>query len=124
MEKEKKLVQRDYFNMLEKLAEENNRLDLVQFCQDRKAQLDKKANSSKSKSTTNQAENEKIKKLIIQELVNLGKAVTVTELIKESETLKDYSNQKLTYLLTKMYTEDLTVTNIKAKGKSLFAIAE
>ena len=124
MEKEKKLVQRDYFNMLEKLAEENNRLDLVQFCQDRKAQLDKKANSSKSKSITNQAENEKIKKLIIQELVNLGKAVTVTELIKESETLKDYSNQKLTYLLTKMYTEDSTVTNIKAKGKSLFAVAE
>lgn len=124
MEKEKKLVQRDYFNMLEKLAEENNRLDLVQFCQDRKAQLDKKANSSKSKSTTNQAENEKIKKLIIQELVNLGRAVTVTELIKESETLKDYSNQKLTYLLTKMCTEDSTVTNIKAKGKSLFTIAE
>lgn len=124
MEKEKKLVQRDYFNMLEKLAEENNRLDLVQFCQDRKAQLDKKANSSKSKSTTNQVENEKIKKLIIQELVNLGRAVTVTELIKESETLKDYSNQKLTYLLTKMYTEDLTVTNIKAKGKSLFTVAE
>lgn len=124
MEKEKKLVQRDYFNMLEKLAEENNRLDLVQFCQDRKAQLDKKANSSKSKSITNQAENEKIKKLIIQELVNLGRAVTVTELMKEGETLKDYSTQKLTYLLTKMYTEDLTVTNIKAKGKSLFAVAE
>lgn len=124
MEKEKKLVQRDYFNMLEKLAEENNRPDLVQFCQDRKAQLDKKASSSKSKSTTNQAENEKIKKLIIQELVNLGKAVTVTELLKESETLKDYSTQKLTYLLTKMYTEDSTVTNIKAKGKSLFTVAE
>lgn len=124
MEKEKKLVQRDYFNMLEKLAEKNNRPDLVQFCQDRKAQLDKKASSSKSKSTTNQAENEKIKKLIIQELVNLGKAVTVTELLKESETLKDYSTQKLTYLLTKMYTEDSTVTNIKAKGKSLFTVAE
>lgn len=122
-EKKVKLTQKNYFDMLEKLAEENDRADLVEFCQDRKAQIEKKANSSKAKASTNQAENDKIKNVILEVMTKLGRAVTVTELTKEEE-LNNYSNQKLTYILTKMYKEDGTVTNFKDKKKSMFKIAE
>jgi len=122
-EKKVKLTQKNYFDMLEKLAEENNRPDLVEFCQDRKAQIEKKANSSKAKASTNQAENDKIKNVILEVMTRLGRAVTVTELTKEEE-LNNYSNQKLTYVLTKMYKEDGTVTNFKDKKKSMFKLAE
>ena len=122
-EKKIKLTQKNYFDMLEKLAEENNRPDLIEFCQDRKAQIEKKANSSKVKASTNQAENDKIKNTILEVMARLGRAVTVTELTKEEE-LNNYSNQKLTYVLTKMYKEDGTVTNFKDKKKSMFKLAE
>lgn len=121
-EKKVKLTQKNYFDMLEKLAEENNRPDLVEFCQDRKAQIEKKANSSKAKASTNQAENDKIKNTILEVMTRLGRAVTVTELTKEEE-LNNYSNQKLSALLKQMV-EKGTVAKIVDKKKSLFTIAE
>ena len=121
--KVKKPTQKEMLTELARLAEENNKIELAEFCYDRIAQLEKKASASKAKSAESQVENDKIKNVILEVMARLGRAVTVTELTKEEE-LNSYSNQKLTYVLTKMYKEDGTVTNFKDKKKSMFKLAE
>ena len=120
--KVKKMTQKEMFAELIKLAEENERLDLVEFCNGRIAQIEKKASASGQSKT--QKENEKIKTVIIEELTRLARAVTISELLKESEELGQYSNQKLSAILKQMVENDKTVTKIIDKKKSLFTIAE
>lgn len=120
--KVKKMTQKEMFAELIKLAEENERLDLVEFCNGRIAQIEKKASASGQSKT--QKENEKIKTVIIEELTRIARAVTISELLKESEELGQYSNQKLSAILKQMVENDKTVTKIIDKKKSLFTIAE
>lgn len=120
--KVKKLTQKEMFAELIKLAEENERPDLVEFCNGRIAQIEKKASASGQSKT--QKENEKIKIVIVEELTRLARAVTISELLKESEELGQYSNQKLSAILKQMVENDKTVTKIIDKKKSLFTIAE
>lgn len=119
--KVKKPTQKEMLAELIKLAEENNRPELIEFCKSRITQLEKKANSSKQ--TKTQAENEKIKVVIIEELTRLARAVTISELQKESTELGQYSNQKLSALL-KPLAENGTVIRIVDKKKTMFKIAE
>ena len=120
--KVKKLTQKEMFAELIKIAEENERPDLVEFCNGRIAQIEKKASASGQSKT--QKENEKIKIVIVEELTRLARAVTISELLKESEELGQYSNQKLSAILKQMVENDKTVTKIIDKKKSLFTIAE
>ena len=120
--KVKKLTKKEMFGKLIELAQENDRADLIEFCEHEIELLNKKASTSGQ--TKTQAENEKIKVVIIEELTRIARAVTISELIKESETLGQYSNQKLSALLKQMVENDKTVTKIIDKKKSLFTIAE
>ena len=119
--KVKKATKKEMFGRLIELAQENERTDLVEFCEREIDLLNKKASASGQSKT--QAENEKIKVIIAEELTRIARAVTISELIKESENLGQYSNQKLSALLKQMV-ESGTVTKIVDKKKSLFTIAE
>ena len=120
--KVKKATKKEMFRKLIELAQENERTDLVEFCEHEIDLLNKKASASGQ--TKTQAENEKIKVVIAEELTSIARAVTISELIKESESLGQYSNQKLSALLKQMVENDKTVTKIIDKKKSLFTIAE
>ena len=120
--KAKKATKKEMFRKLIELAQENERTDLVEFCEHEIDLLNKKASASGQ--TKTQAENEKIKVIIAEELTRIARAVTISELIKESESLGQYSNQKLSALLKQMVENDKTVTKIINKKKSLFTIAE
>lgn len=120
--KVKKATKKEMFGELIELAQENERTDLVEFCEHEIDLLNKKASASGQ--TKTQAENEKIKVIIAEELTRIARAVTISELIKESESLGQYSNQKLSALLKQMVKNDKTVTKIIDKKKSLFTIAE
>lgn len=119
--KVKKVTKKEMFGRLIELAQENERTDLVEFCEREIDLLNKKASASGQSKT--QAENEKIKVVIAEELTRIARAVTISELIKESENLGQYSNQKLSALLKQMV-ESGIVTKIVDKKKSLFTIAE
>ena len=119
--KVKKVTKKEMFGRLIELAQENERTDLVEFCEREIDLLNKKASASGQSKT--QAENEKIKVVIAEELTRIARAVTISELIKESEILGQYSNQKLSAILKQMV-ESGTVTKIVDKKKSLFTIAE
>lgn len=119
--KVKKATKKEMFGRLIELAQENERTDLVEFCEREIDLLNKKASASGQ--TKTQAENEKIKIVIAEELTRIARAITISELIKESEILGQYSNQKLSALLKQMV-ESGTVTRIVDKKKSLFTIAE
>ncbi len=117
----RKATKKEMFGELIRLAETNERTDLIAFCEHEIELLNKKASASGQ--TKTQAENEKIKNVIAEELTRIARAVTISELIKESENLGQYSNQKLSALLKQMV-ESGTVTKIVDKKKSLFTIAE
>ena len=120
--KVKKATKKEMFRKLIELAQENERTDLIEFCEHEIDLLNKKASASGQSKT--QAENEKIKVVIAEELTRIARAVTISELQKESTELENFSNQKLSALLKQMVENDKTVTKIIDKKKSLFTIAE
>ena len=83
--KVKKATKKEMFGELIRLAQENERTDLVEFCEHEIELLNKKASASGQ--TKTQAENEKIKIVIAEELTRIERAATLSELIKESESL-------------------------------------
>lgn len=119
--KVKKVTKKEMFGRLIELAQENERTDLVEFCEREIDLLNKKASASGQSKT--QAENEKIKVVIAEELTRLARAVTISELQKESTELENFSNQKLSALLKQMV-ESGTVTRVVDKKKTMFKIAE
>ena len=119
--KVKKATKKEMFGELIKLAETNERTDLIAFCEHEIDLLNKKASASGQ--TKTQAENEKIKIVIAEELTRIARAFTISELLKESEELGQYSNQKLSALLKQMV-ESGTVTRVVDKKKTMFKIAE
>ena len=100
---------------------EDTKEDLIKFIDHEIELLNKKASASGQ--TKTQAENEKIKIVIAEELTRIARAVTISELLKESEELGQYSNQKLSALLKQMV-ESGIVTRVVDKKKTMFKIAE
>ena len=113
-----KMTQRDYFNEVIALAEENDRADLVEFAKGRIALLDKKASAKKP--TKTQEENVAIKDEIMSVLTEEG--VTVSDLQSKSEVLGSLSNQRVSALLRQLIAEDKVVKTVDKK-KSFFALA-
>ena len=122
VEKVKKVTKRDNFNALLEIEEVKANQGLVDFINHELELLDKKSASRATATTANQKANEEIKKVIVSELVRLGKH-TITELQKESEELAQYSNQKLSALI-KQLVDNGEVTKTIDKKKSYFEIAE
>lgn len=115
-----KLTQRDYFNMIIALAEENGRTDLVDFAKSRIDVLDKKA--ANKKATKNQEANEELKGVISSVLATFETPATVSEIMAKSEELSALSNQKVSAVLRLMIADNTVVKTVDKK-KSLFALA-
>ena len=94
----------------EKYAEVIEKLDKMLV------QVNKKSSANR-KPTATQLENEGLREKIVEYLKNTGKRLTVSEMMKEIEGLKELSNQRVTSLATSLYKEgkiDRTVEKRKA----------
>ena len=116
---ERKITKRERFAEIIEIVTELGREDLVDFCNHEIKLLDKKA--SKSGESKTKKENEELMNILHEELVTIGKAVTVTEFMKASPTVaeRELSNQKITSLFTKMKGE--RVDKVVLKGKAYYS---
>lgn len=114
-----KKTQREFFAEIREIVAQAGRTDLVEFVDGRVSALDKK----KSKVSTKRTEEiDKNTALVFDALVNVGKAVTVTELVKSATNeVADFSGQKVSAYLKKLIevgkvvkTEDKRVSYFKA----------
>ena len=85
--------------------------------------LDKKAEKAKTQKSKTQKENEMIKTQLLEYLNSLDDGVTITEIIKGSDTFSEFSTQKLSALL-KPLVDGGEVIKIVDKKKSYFAAAK
>ena len=117
-----KITKRDYFNELRAMAEMNDRGDLVEFIDRQIELLDNK--SSKKTLTATQKANVGIKDEIYNALVEIGKPVTVSELMAaNAEIGARYSNQKLSALLRQLKEEKRVEVSVVKKRSYFSAIA-
>ena len=107
------MTKKQYFGVLLELVKGNE--DLENFINHEIGLLEKK--SASGTKTKNQVENESIKEEIVNALVELGRAVTVSELM----TKVAYSNQKLSALL-KQLVEENKVERIEDKRRTYFKV--
>lgn len=117
---EKKLIKKDYFNMLRDIVVEMERTDLVKFIDNELELLAKK--SSKSTMTKTQVENETIKEKIVATLRILDRYATITDIQGASEELANLSNQKISALLKQLVDTKIVEKTIEKK-KAYFKIA-
>lgn len=120
----KKPTQRAQYAELIALAKSVNRLDLVEFCESRIEQIDKKNAKSSDKLTPTQIANKAIKDAIVE--VVSAKPMTVSEMMKTNavkslETDEPFSNQKISALANQLVGEGILVKSTE-KGKSYFAL--
>ena len=87
-----------------------------------------KKKSATRKPTATQAENEVLKKAIVNYLNTTGKRMTVSEMMKEIPELADLSNQRVTSLVTALYSKDNSENRVieraMDKRKAVFFIPE
>lgn len=121
---EKKITKKERFMELINLvnaSEVESKSEMVAFLEHEIELLERK--SSSSAKTKTQQEHEKIMALIVEELRKVGKPVTITELMKESVVMAEYSNQKLSSLLKKLTeAENPVVVKTIEKKKSYFSV--
>lgn len=83
-------------------------------------QVNKKSSANR-KPTATQLENEGLKEKIIEYLVNTGNRLTVSEMMKEIEGLKELSNQRVTSLVTFLYKEGKIDREVEKRKAYFFA---
>lgn len=114
----KRVTKREYFGEVVKMAESLGRTDIVEFAQHEIELLDKKASSKVT--TKTQKENEGIKEIIknfLNETPN--EMFTITQLQEKVEDLKDYSNQKISALVSQLVKAN-EIDKVVDKKKSYF----
>ena len=111
-----KVTKRERFEQLMEIVKASNvenSAELVAFIEHEVELLTKK-NSRSGKPTKTQVENETIKAQIISVLERVGKPMTVTQLLAESE-FTGLSNQKVSALLTQLRKSGEVVRTIEKK---------
>ena len=124
---EKRLTKKDYFEMIKGVCAD--RADIVDFCNHEIELLSRK--NSKSGATKTQKENEIVANMLVEELVKIGKPITITDLMNTSEIVKGYTlengnnltNQKISAIF-KQLVESQKIVKIVDKKKSYFSIRE
>jgi hypothetical protein len=124
---EKKMTKKDFYNEIITMATENERQDIVEFCEHEIELLDKKKASGKGKVNETMSANVE---LVYNVLAEIGKS-TPTELIAKGETtLKPIANdmgiittQKVSAYLNKLCDMGRVVKTIDKK-KSYFSVVE
>ena len=122
MEKTKKMTKRDYFSKLIEIVEGanvDNSAEIVNFLNNEIKLLNKKSNVK----TKTQKENEVLMEVVFNVLAEVGKPMTVSELMSANEEVGAMSNQKVSALLKKLK-EDERVVRVQDKKKACFSIAE
>ena len=122
MEKTKKMTKRDYFSKLIEIVEDanvDNSEEIIDFL-NHEIELAKKKSSVKTKT---QKENEVLMEVVFNALAEVGKPVTVSELMEANEEVGAMKNQKVTALLKKLK-ENERVVRVEDKRKAYFSIAE
>ena len=122
MEKTKKMTKRDYFSKLIEIVEDaniHNSEEIVNFLNNEIKLLNKKSNVK----TQTKKENEVLMEIVFNTLVEVGKPMTVSELMSANEKVGAMSNQKVSALLKKLK-EDERVVRVEDKKKAYFSIAE
>ena len=122
MEKTKKMTKRAYFSKLIEIVEGanvDNSAEIVNFLNNEIKLLNKKSNVK----TKTQKENEVLMEVVFNTLVEVGKPMTVSELMSANEEVGAMSNQKVSALLKKLK-EDERVVRVEDKKKAYFSIAE
>ena len=122
MEKTKKMTKRDYFSKLIEIVEDaniDNSAEIVDFLNHEIELLKKKSNVK----TKTQKENEVLMEVVFNALAEVGKPVTVSELMEANEEVGVMKNQKVSALLKKLK-EDERVVRVEDKKKAYFSIAE
>ena len=120
-----KMTKKEYFALIRTIVEATDRGDKAEMLDfiDHEVEL-----LSKKKSSTNSKKDAELEALCIkveEALRELGKPVTVTELMKEStHEVATLSNQKLSALLKKCVEVRKTVDKTVDKKKSYFSIKE
>jgi hypothetical protein len=112
----KKITKREKFEMLKAIAEVQANPVLSEFIE-RELELLSKKNSAEKKPTAQQAENEAIKEIILE---NLTERMTISEMQKSIPDLAEYSNQKISALMRQLILEGLVVKT-EDKHKSYFS---
>ena len=111
-----KVTKRERFSQLMEIVKASkveNSAELVAFIEHEVELLNKK-NSRSGRPTKTQVENETIKAQIVSVLERVGKPMTVTQLLAESE-FTGLSNQKVSALLTQLRKSGEVVRTIEKK---------
>lgn len=124
---EKRLTKKDYFEMIKGVCAD--RTDIVDFCNHEIELLSRK--NSKTGATKTQKENEIVANMLVEELIKVGKPITITDLMNTSETVKNYTlengnnltNQKISAIF-KQLVESNKIVKVVDKKKSYFSIGE
>jgi peroxiredoxin len=111
----KKMTKKEKFAMIKEYIQDNEML--MEFIDNEIYLLTKKASSS-AKSKT-QVENESIKEKIVNILKEIDAPVTITDMQKTNDYMAQYSNQKLSALLTQLIDEK-KVQRVVDKKKAYF----
>lgn len=120
-----KLTKKDYFKMVARVIESSNienKAELQSFISHEIELLEKKAQSRGTDNAKTRENNEIIEK-IYNALVEINKAVTITELQAEVPEFGEYTNQKISALMKKLV-DNNRVVKVVDKKKSYFKIAE
>lgn len=120
----KKVTKADNFNILRAIVLEvhpENEAELITFI-DHELEMLANRNSRKTE-TKAQKENAVLLEKLTDALRSIGKAVTVTELMSANSEMNEYSNQKLSALLTKLVKSGAVVRTVEKK-KAYYSIAE
>ena len=120
-----KLTKKDYFKMVASVIENSNvenKAELQGFISHEIELLEKKAQSKGTDNAKTRENNEIIEK-IYNALVEINRAVTITELQAEIPEFGEYTNQKISALMKKLVDSN-RVVKVVDKKKSYFKIAE
>lgn len=112
---------------IEVLKEDNQYDEVVEKLQKMLVQVNKKSSLNR-KPTATQVENENLKGAIVEYLDKTGKRLTVSEMMKEIPELANLSNQRVTSLVTALYSknnpENRVIDRAMDKRKAVFFIPE
>lgn len=121
----KKMTKKETINLLIDVLMGNQEVEdmqiFVDFLVHERELLEKK--SSNSGQTKTQKENETIKEKIVATLRELDKPVIITEIQGANEELANYSNQKISALLTQLVNSQV-VKRVVDKKKAYFTLAD
>lgn len=119
-----KVTKKDNFKAIIEVLKAQGKDNLVEVMEHEIELIEKKRASGKM--TKTQEANETIKDLIIEEMTKLDRAVTITELINESQAVNEAvggSNQKTSALMTQLKNANRVVRIAEGK-KATFKVVE